>query len=181
MTHHTYLCLIIGYTCSGKSSLIKDIVGSNPTNCKHLVSYTTRKRRPGELQGDEYVFVDSQAYSDHKDSSKRWEEIDLGENLYGVNVEEIENLVKNRYNIFQPLLPRRAAVIKKLELYNCPIKLYWMNTPKSTCIIRSLRDRPIKRTLYLLMNERFSLVKEFSPIFIPFSNAKSVLKRDLCL
>lgn len=50
------LFVFLGKSASGKDTLFQKIMGKNP-QLKHVVSYTTRPIRKGEIEGREYHFV----------------------------------------------------------------------------------------------------------------------------
>lgn len=59
------ICLL-GYTCSGKSTLAKEIV--NNTDIKLAVSYTTRPMRTGEIDGIDYNYVNDEFFINDTDN-----------------------------------------------------------------------------------------------------------------
>ena len=55
------MIVILGESASGKTSLVNDLIKSNPVYQK-VVTYTTRPMRPGEVDGVDYHFVDEKTY-----------------------------------------------------------------------------------------------------------------------
>ena len=51
------LYLIIGKTASGKDTLTNYMFNNNLVNATRVIPYTTRKRRPNEVEGVDYYFV----------------------------------------------------------------------------------------------------------------------------
>ena len=51
------LILIVGPSCSGKTHLLKSLMTFMPDDFCRLISFTTRERRSGEVDGEEFHFV----------------------------------------------------------------------------------------------------------------------------
>ena len=49
--------MIVGPSGSGKSTLIKALMEKHPDKFQFSVSHTTRKSRPKEKHGEDYLFV----------------------------------------------------------------------------------------------------------------------------
>lgn len=57
---------ITGPSCAGKTTLMEALIERAPEIYFKLPSVTTRSRRSGEVDGDEYYFIDEQTFVDHK-------------------------------------------------------------------------------------------------------------------
>lgn len=55
------MIVILGESASGKTSLVNNLIKSNPVYQK-VVTYTTRPMRQGEVDGVDYHFVDDKTY-----------------------------------------------------------------------------------------------------------------------
>ena len=55
------LFIITAASGAGKTSLVKALVADNP-DIKVSVSFTTRKPRDGEIEGEDYFFVDENKF-----------------------------------------------------------------------------------------------------------------------
>jgi len=69
---------------AGKTSLVRDLVGSTP-GIIVSVSYTTRPPRPGEQDGREYHFVDEAEFSGMREREDLLEHARVFGNLYGTS------------------------------------------------------------------------------------------------
>ena len=60
------LYVLIGKTCSGKSTVLKELVD---LGYKPIVSYTTRPQRPKEAHGKDYMFISLDEYKSLDESN----------------------------------------------------------------------------------------------------------------
>lgn len=80
--------VISGPSGSGKSTLIKALLKSYPT-IRLCVSCTTRQKRQGEVEGEDYYFVTEQQFSDYIIEGKFLEYVICYGNRYGTLKTEI--------------------------------------------------------------------------------------------
>lgn len=76
------LFIISAPSGSGKTTLCKQITANVP-GLWHSVSYTTRKPRPGEVNGKDYHFLDEVAFRQMIDRNEFVEWAHVYGNLYG--------------------------------------------------------------------------------------------------
>ena len=55
--HHQKVVVLSGPSGSGKTTLVKRLIAESPVPLIKSVSATTRKARPGEVNGDDYHFL----------------------------------------------------------------------------------------------------------------------------
>ena len=55
--HHHKVVVLSGPSGSGKTTLVKRLIAESPVRLRKSVSATTRKARPGEVDGDDYHFL----------------------------------------------------------------------------------------------------------------------------
>ena len=91
--------LINGITTTGKTLLIKNLLKKDP-KLKFLVSATTRKPRPGEINGRHYYFLSHEEFNNYEKNNKFFETIELYGNKYGTFNKD---LMQNDYNIIADL------------------------------------------------------------------------------
>ncbi len=84
------LFLISGHSGSGKSSLMKSLMENE------LISFTTRPKRKGEVDGKDYHFITEKEYSTMYNNKELAEYTYYDGNRYGLTKEELDNkLSKN--------------------------------------------------------------------------------------
>jgi len=89
---------------TGKDTLIRQVM-SSLEGLEHSVSHTTRRARQGEIDGQDYHFVDRESFEAMiaEDAFLEWAE--YNSNLYGTSVKEIE-----------PKLDRGVDVLLDIEI-----------------------------------------------------------------
>ena len=86
------LVLLAGPSAGGKDTASNILVSD--FGYKRLITTTTRPMRDGEINDVTYHFVNEHAFLDLLKKRKLLETIEFCNNLYGLNVEEIENFSK---------------------------------------------------------------------------------------
>lgn len=82
--------LIVGPSGTGKSTIIDGVV-SRLSNIERIVTYTTRERRPGELDGFEYYFVSTEEFERLKAAGELAEWKEFYEYEYGSSRARLES------------------------------------------------------------------------------------------
>lgn len=60
----TNMIFLLGYSGSGKDTVLHHIIDIDPSFFKPIIQYTTRPKRPGEMDGVEYHFVSNKQCND---------------------------------------------------------------------------------------------------------------------
>ena len=82
----------------GKTSLCKEVIKRLP-NFEHGVSYTTRKRRPTEVDGKDYHFVSKEKFMDMVEADEFVEYAFVHGNYYGTSINEIARTLAKGHNL----------------------------------------------------------------------------------
>lgn len=133
------LIIIIGPTGSGKNFILNIL---EKHNFKNIVSITNRSKRPGEINGKDYLFLGK-----HEDISNIWlmEKIELAGTVYGIPTFEFdyhyyhENdsvLIVEPDGLHQVLTTLR----KNKEYRNINIKILFLNIPREVRFNNILKD-----------------------------------------
>ena len=133
------LIIIIGPTGSGKNFILNIL---EKHNFKNIVSITNRSKRPGEVNGKDYLFLGK-----HEDISNIWlmEKIELAGTVYGIPTFEFdyhyyhENdsvLIVEPDGLYQVLTTLR----KNKEYRNINIKILFLNIPREVRFNNILKD-----------------------------------------
>lgn len=86
---------------AGKSSLIQALINSQPSyDLKISVSYTTRKQRPGEKEGEHYYFVDHTTFERMIQEDTLLEYAKVFEYYYGTSRHTIEEYLARGIDVF---------------------------------------------------------------------------------
>ncbi len=86
------LFIISGPSGAGKSSLCTALLQACP-NLQLSISCTTRKPRPGEEDGREYHFLDTQTFEQQQKAEKFLESALVHGNYYGTRQSDVEQLL----------------------------------------------------------------------------------------
>ncbi len=76
--------VISGPSGAGKTSILRRVLESDP-RVRFSVSHTTRAPRPGEIEGQDYFFVDEERFRQLIDQDAFLEWADYQDNLYGTS------------------------------------------------------------------------------------------------
>lgn len=79
---------------AGKTTITRALLKNNP-NLEISISATTRKRRAGEVHGQDYFFVSPDEFRDMVDNGEMLEHAKVFENYYGTPRAPVETALKN--------------------------------------------------------------------------------------
>jgi guanylate kinase len=82
------LITLTGPSCSGKTTTLNKMVASGEYSS--LVSHTTRKPRPGEVEGKDYFFVSDADFLDKLDNGGFIESVEFNGFRYGISVDQLK-------------------------------------------------------------------------------------------
>ena len=83
------LFVIAAPSGAGKTTLVRALVERHPELC-FSVSYTTRKPRPDEVHGRDYLFVDEKEFLRLRESGELLESAVVFDNRYGTSRSQVE-------------------------------------------------------------------------------------------
>lgn len=89
MNKEGLLFIISAPSGAGKTSLCKEVVKFFP-NLYHSVSYTTRLPRPGEKDGEDYLFVSKDKFQEMVDDRSFVEWAEIHGNRYGTTIDSLK-------------------------------------------------------------------------------------------
>lgn len=114
------IVILVGKSCSGKDSIRKELekIGYN-----NIVSYTTRDRRGGEINGVDYWFVNNKEFNKMINDGKLLEyriyDTVFGEWFYGVGYEEINKVIGKKDGVLILELKGAKKFIEHYGKNNC--------------------------------------------------------------
>jgi len=131
------LIVLIGPSGSGKTTLERKFV--KQFGFDRIVSHTTRKPRPGEIDGVDYYFVSEDEFN----QIEMLEFVEYNGNLYGASVQEFQK--KARRNCVFVAEPHGAKQAKLVYPY---AKLVYLWVPEEIRFQRMLESRgPVEARL----------------------------------
>jgi len=140
---------------AGKTSLCKAITDSLE-NLMHSVSYTTRKPRPGELDGRDYYFVTDERFSEMIEEGDFAEHATVHANRYGTSKRVLDDMVNAGVDVILDIDTQGARQIR--EHYDGAVYVFIM--PPSLAILeerlrnrRSDREEEIQRRMRRAVDE----------------------------
>ena len=131
------LFIITAASGAGKTSLVKALVSDNP-NIKVSISFTTRKPRVSEKEGEDYFFLDESNFEKMMENNDFLEMAKCHGALYGTSKSTVETAIGKGEDIILEIDYQGAFSVKKLF----PESISIFIVPPS---IKDLKDRLYKR------------------------------------
>lgn len=107
-----FLLVITGPTGSGKDALIKELLKDYP-KLSRIVTCTTRTKRPGEVDGKDYLFLNLATFETFRSQKKFIETNFYGGHFYGTLKSALMRVLKGESLIWR-IDPSRAAEVNEL-------------------------------------------------------------------
>ncbi len=98
---------------AGKTSLVKALVESNPEVCVSI-SHTTRPRRPSEVDGVNYHFVDQEAFEGMLERGEFLEQAQVFGNRYGTSQRWVQTKLTEGLDVILEIDWQGAAQVRRL-------------------------------------------------------------------
>ncbi|MGH8362219.1 MAG: guanylate kinase [Gammaproteobacteria bacterium] len=145
------LLLIAAPSGAGKTSLVRGLLRSHP-NLRFSVSYTTRPRRPNEVEDRDYHFVDAAEFARMAAAGEFLEHAQVFDYVYGTSRRNVSAELAQGQNVlleidWQGAAQVRAAMPEALSIFILPPsraelerRLRSRGTDSEAVIQRRLRD-----------------------------------------
>lgn len=145
------LIVIAAPSGAGKTTLVNELVRRNP-DLVFSVSYTTRPRRPNEIDGRDYFFVDEDRFHALEREGELLESARVFDNYYGTSRSQVEKRLAQGRNVvleidWQGARQVRAARPDCVSVFILPPsrdalaeRLHGRRTDSSEVIARRLAD-----------------------------------------
>lgn len=96
---------------TGKTSICRQVLKACP-NIRFSVSYTTRRPRPGEVEGRDYHFVAEKVFRQMQERGEFLEWAENFGNLYGTSGNEVQTFLNQGFDVMLDVEPRGAKALK---------------------------------------------------------------------
>lgn len=106
------LIVVSGPSGAGKDTLIGDALGAIP-ELSLIASATTRKPRPGEVEGRDHVFLSREEFERWIDEGRLLEWAEYSGNLYGTPKQSVEDLLEKGRSVILRIELQGARQIKE--------------------------------------------------------------------
>lgn len=125
---------LTGISASGKSTLEKELIKRD--DCVSLVTCTTRRMRPGEVDGTDYHFKTIEEFKSMIKNNKLVEYVGFNGNYYGLPFDSISQIPEGMNGILV-IEPEGAKNVRDFCLNNnIDSKSIYIETPVETCVER---------------------------------------------
>ncbi len=128
-TGHGLAFVVTGPSGAGKSSVIDRVMGQLP-GLAFSVSYTTRPRRKGEIDGIDYVYVSHERFTSLVDSGEFVEHVTYLEDRYGTSRNQVERVVAADKDVILDIEIHGARSLRRTGLEGCTL-VYIFLTPST--------------------------------------------------
>lgn len=83
------LILVSGHSGGGKTTIMRSLMDNE------IVSFTTRDKRKGEVDGKDYKYITKEQFHNLKDNDKLIEWVEYSNNFYGIDQQEFDSKIKS--------------------------------------------------------------------------------------
>ena len=113
MSKRGLLVVISGPSGVGKGTVLKELMKKKDLNLAYSVSMTTRKQRPGEVDGKNYYFVSREEFEKAADNGELLEHAEFVGNYYGTPLRGVEKLRNEGKNVILEIEVQGASQVQK--------------------------------------------------------------------
>ena len=122
---------------AGKTTITKKIQ-QKYQNFKISVSHTTRKPRPNEVEGVDYIFVTKEEFEKKKEKNEFYEHAKIFDNYYGTSKKSVTNILEKKNNILFDIDWQGTQQLSKFSELNL-VKIFILPPNKKELEIRLLQ------------------------------------------
>tara|TARA_B100000900_G_C20494358_1_gene680944 strand:+ start:298 stop:933 length:636 start_codon:yes stop_codon:yes gene_type:complete len=98
---------------AGKTTLVHALMEQHKKDFRFSISYTTRKPRPNEINGVDYLFIDIEEFMSLKKSGNLLEHAKVFGNYYATSRSQVENHLSNKLNVILEIDWQGAQQVRK--------------------------------------------------------------------
>jgi guanylate kinase len=108
------LFVIAAPSGAGKTTLVKALTRRNP-ELRFSISYTTRKQRRTEVDGSDYIFVDTDEFERLRAAGALLESAQVFDNYYGTSREQVEQHLAAGHHVILEIDWQGAQQVRKAK------------------------------------------------------------------
>ncbi len=142
---------------AGKTTLCKNVLDLID-NLRFSVSYTTRKPRPGEVDGRDYYFIDEKRFREMIERGEFLEWAYVHGNLYGTSRVVVQELLSKGFDILLDIDVQGAEQVKRI--YGDAVMVFIM--PPSFDILRERLMRRGAENIELRLKRAYEEMRRYS-------------------
>lgn len=141
--------VVTGPSGAGKNSVI-DLVMAKLPGLVYSVSYTSRAKRPSEVDGEDYVFVSEQQFLQRIEAGDFLEHVTYLDDHYGTSRSQIEDFIAQGLDVILNVEVEGAKTLQKTDLRDTKA-IYIFLAPSSMKELEArLRKRNTEEELKIL-------------------------------
>ncbi|MDH5357815.1 MAG: guanylate kinase [Gammaproteobacteria bacterium] len=106
------LFIVAAPSGAGKTSLVNALVAKHPS-IRLSVSHTTRPARAGEVDGQDYFFINQEQFAQMRDAGAFLESATVFDNFYGTSSEAVMAQLKQGYDVILEIDWQGAAQVRR--------------------------------------------------------------------
>ncbi|MBU9712551.1 guanylate kinase [Evansella tamaricis] len=118
---------------SGRKTVSK-LVGESTLHMETVISYTTRKPRAYETEGEDYHYISREEFETAKNNGEFLESVEINGNLYGIKEKDIQEKFEKMGCIYLVLNTEGADILK--SLYGDKVIRFFVYADRETVVNR---------------------------------------------
>jgi len=136
------LFIISAPSGAGKTSLIEALLDS-VKDILVSISYTTRPKRSGEKEGEDYYFVSQDSFQQMVGQSDFLEHAEVFGNAYGTSESWVNEKLKNNQDVILEIDWQGAQQVRKLLAKNIHLTSIFILPPSKKTLLERLQNRAL--------------------------------------
>ena len=132
--------VVTGPSGAGKNSVI-DLVMAQLRGLVYSVSYTSRPKRPSEVNGEDYVFVSEDEFLRRVDAGDFLEHVTYLDNHYGTSRSQIEGFIARGLDVVLNIEVEGARVLQQRDIAGVKVSYIFLAPSSVEELERRLRNR----------------------------------------
>ena len=154
ISEETKILVIVGPSGVGKDTLMNKILDKYSGKFRKAVSYTSRKKRPGEREGYNYHYVTKEEFLKLIEENKMVEYYFYSGNYYGLPKKELEERTKDKKILYINI---GVSATEKIHEFNGPANFIAILPPSLEVLENRLKGR--KTESQKVIKERLETAK----------------------